>query len=30
MLTGVTLFAVMIAAHLIVTDLWMLVVLRLL
>ena len=30
MLTGVTLFAVLIAAHLIVTDLWMLVVVRLL
>jgi predicted MFS family arabinose efflux permease len=30
MLTGVTLFAVMIAAHLVVTDLWMLVVVRLL
>ncbi|HEY5785728.1 MAG TPA: MFS transporter [Microlunatus sp.] len=30
MLIGVTLFAVLIAAHLIVTDLWMLVVVRLL
>ena len=29
MLTGVTLFAVIIAAHLVVTDLWMLVVVRL-
>jgi len=29
MLIGVTLFAVMIAAHLVVTDLWMLVVVRL-
>jgi len=29
MLSGVTLFAVMIAAHLVVTNLWMLVVIRL-